>query len=239
VVLPDPLTARIPGRRPVPDVVPDARPRRRTPPPRSARRCRARAVRGAARRRGRRARLLGPRETPRLWERHLLNCAGLASCSSRAASWPTRVRRRPAGRRARRAAPGRHRRARRAAAATRHLPRGGRGRARAADTVVRRARAEELAGALGWTSSSRARGRTAGPARRLVAAAAACGGRLLALKGERPTASWPSSRAALQQAGAVEASVVGVGDASLQTRGAGRRGDPRTRPAAASRRGRR
>jgi 16S rRNA (guanine527-N7)-methyltransferase len=163
--------------------------------------------------------LLGPRETPRLWERHLLNCAGLGELLppgalvadlGSGAGLPGLV-----------------------LAATRPdvpvvlveplLRRATFLEQAVAElglrtTVVRRARAEELAGALEVDVVT---ARAVAPLDRLVGWALPLlhpGGRLLALKGERADAELASSGPALKAAGAVAGEVVEVGDERLLTR---------------------
>ncbi len=162
--------------------------------------------------------LLGPRETPRLWERHLLNCAGPAELLAEgevvldlgsgaglpglvlAALRPdvTVVLVEPL-----------LRRATFLSEAVEQLGLTG--------VVVRRARAEELAGSVLVDVVT---ARAVAPLDRLAGWALPLlhpGGRLLALKGERADGELASSGAALQRAGASGASVVEVGRAELGT----------------------
>ncbi len=162
--------------------------------------------------------LLGPREAPRLWERHLLNCAGAAELLEPgqvvldlgsgaglpgivlAALRPdvTVVLLEPL-----------LRRATFLTEAVEQLWLRG--------VVVRRARAEELAGeVLVDVVTARAVApldRLAGWAMPLLHS----GGRLLALKGERADEELASSGAALRRAGGSNARVVDVGDLGLGT----------------------
>jgi 16S rRNA (guanine527-N7)-methyltransferase len=162
--------------------------------------------------------LLGPRETPRLWERHLLNCAGLADLLEPgsvvadlgsgaglpglvlAALRPdvTVVLVEPLLRRATFLEE---------AVAELELP----------GTLVRRARAEELAGVLLVDAVT---ARAVAPLDRLAGWALPLlhpGGRLLALKGERADSELASSGAALKAAGSAGAEVVEVGAEELGT----------------------
>lgn len=162
--------------------------------------------------------LLGPRETPRLWERHLLNCAGVADLLEPgstvldlgagaglpglviAAARPdvTVVLCEPL-----------LRRATFLTEAVEHLGLGG--------VVVRRARAEELAGALLVDAVT---ARAVAPLDTLAGWAMPLlhpGGRLLALKGEQAADELARSGAALQRAGAAGARVVEVGSAEQGT----------------------
>ena len=85
--------------------------------------------------------------------------------------------------------------------------------------LVRRARAEELAGDLLVDAVT---ARAVAPLDRLAGWALPLlhpGGRLLALKGERADEELQSSGAALRAAGAASAEVVAVGDPALQTEG--------------------
>ncbi len=162
--------------------------------------------------------LLGPREAPRLWDRHLLNCAGLAELLTEgevvldlgsgaglpglvlAALRPdvTVVLAEPL-----------LRRATFLTEAVQHLGLTG--------VVVRRARAEELAGSLLVDVVT---ARAVAPLDRLAGWALPLlhpGGRLLALKGERADSELASSGAALQRAGGAGARVVEVGRDDLGT----------------------
>lgn len=164
--------------------------------------------------------LLGPREAPRLWERHLLNCAGVAELLEPgsvvadvgsgaglpgvvlAAMRPdvTVVLVEPL--------------LRRVTFLEEVVAELG-----LRTAVVRRARAEELAGAL-VVDAVVARAvahldRLAGWSLPLLPA----GGRLLALKGERADSELASAGAALRAAGASQATVVVVGEPALDTAG--------------------
>ena len=164
--------------------------------------------------------LLGPREAPRLWERHLLNSAGPAPLLEEgsvvadlgsgaglpglvlAALRPdvTVVLVEPLLRRA-------------VFLEEVVAELGLRG------VLVRRARAEELAGDLLVDAVT---ARAVAPLDRLAGWALPLlhpGGRLLALKGERADEELQSSGAALRAAGAASAEVVAVGDPALQTEG--------------------
>lgn len=162
--------------------------------------------------------LLGPREAPRLWERHLLNCAGLAELVPEgvvvadlgsgaglpgivlAAMRPdlTVVLLEPLLRRATFLDE---------AVAELGLR----------TTVVRRARAEELTGVLEVDVIT---ARAVAPLDRLTGWALPLlhpGGRLLALKGERADAELATAGKALHTAGAVSSEVVEVGEERLST----------------------
>ena len=163
--------------------------------------------------------LLGPREAPRIWERHLLNCAGLAELIAEGeevldlgsgAGLPGLVLAalrpdlqivlvEPLLRRATFL---------REAVEALGL----------AGVAVRRARAEELVGAvLVDVVTARAVApldRLAGWGLPLVRP----GGRVLALKGDRADAELAQSRDALLRAGAAGARVLAVGDEGLATR---------------------
>ena len=164
--------------------------------------------------------LIGPRETPRLWERHLLNCAGVAELLEPgqvvvdlgsgaglpgivlAAMRPdvTLVLVEPLLRRAT------FLEEVVAELALRTV-------------VVRRARAEELAGKL---QVDVVVARAVAPLDRLAGWALPLlgpGGRLLALKGERADGELASSGAALKAAFAESAEVVVVGDQAQETAG--------------------
>ncbi len=183
--------------------------------------------------------LLGPREAPRLWERHLLNCAALAELVEPgqvvadlgsgaglpgvvlAAMRPdvTVVLIEPLLRRA---------------TFLQEVV----GELELRTVVVRRARAEELAGTLAVdVVTARAvapLGRLAGWALPLLHR----GGRLLAVKGERADSELAGAGAALQAAGASAAQVVTVGDGLTQARVVvvtrADRAVPPARPAAAA-----
>ena len=192
--------------------------------------------------------LVGPRETPRLWERHLLNCAGLAELVEPdqvvldlgagaglpglvlAAQRPdlTVVLVEPLLRRATYLTE---------AVEALGLPR----------VLVRRARAEELAGELVVDVVT---ARAVAPLERLAGWALPLlrpGGRLLALKGERADAEFAESGGALRRAGASSARLVQVGDEDVQTlarvvvveRGAAAAPTPRPSARAAANRSRR
>jgi 16S rRNA (guanine527-N7)-methyltransferase len=162
--------------------------------------------------------LLGPREAPRLWERHLLNCAGLGDLLEPghvvadlgsgaglpglvlAALRPdvTFVLVEPLLRRATFLEQ---------AVAELGLR----------TVVVRRARAEELARTLAVDVVT---ARAVAPLDRLAGWALPLlrpGGRLLALKGERADAELAGAGDALQRAGARDAAVVEVGTSDLST----------------------
>ena len=164
--------------------------------------------------------LLGPRETPRLWERHLLNCAGLAELVEPdqvlldlgsgaglpglvlAALRPdlTVVLVEPLLRRATFL---------QEAVAALELT----------QVVVRRARAEELAGSLLVDVVT---ARAVAPLDKLVGWGLPLlrpDGRLLALKGERADEELAASGPAITAAGGTAARVVEVGDAALSTLG--------------------
>jgi len=162
--------------------------------------------------------LLGPREAPRLWERHLLNCAGLAELVEPdqvvldlgsgaglpglvlAALRPdlTVVLVEPLLRRATFLSE---------AVVALELP----------QVVVRRARAEELAGTLLVDVVT---ARAVAPLDRLAAWGLPLlrpGGRLLALKGERADSELAESGNAITAAGGTDGRVVEVGDEALST----------------------
>jgi 16S rRNA (guanine527-N7)-methyltransferase len=162
--------------------------------------------------------LIGPRETPRLWERHLLNCAGLAELLvpgetvadvGSGAGLPgvvlaalrpdvTVVLVEPL--------------LRRAAFLQEVVDELG-----LRTAVVRRARAEELAGSLVVDAVV---ARAVAPLDRLVGWTLPLlrpGGRLLALKGERADTELVDAAEAVRAAGGSDAEVVGVGEAGRQT----------------------
>lgn len=162
--------------------------------------------------------LVGPRETPRLWDRHLLNCAGLAELVEpgavvldlgSGAGLPGLV---LAAQRPDLSIVLVEPLLRRATYLTEAVE--------ALDlrsVVVRRARAEELAGEVVVDVVT---ARAVAPLDRLAGWALPLlrpGGRLLAQKGERAEAELSESRAALRRAGASSASVVLVGDEAVQT----------------------
>lgn len=157
--------------------------------------------------------LLGPREAPRLWDRHLLNCAALSDLVAPgavvldlgsgaglpglviAARRPdlTVVLVEPLLRRATFL---------REVVDVLGLP----------SVVVRRARAEELAGSM---SVDVVTARAVAPLDRLVGWSLPLlhpGGRLLALKGDRADQELADTRHAVQRAGGVDARVVDVGE---------------------------
>ncbi|MGB8652842.1 MAG: 16S rRNA (guanine(527)-N(7))-methyltransferase RsmG [Mycobacteriales bacterium] len=162
--------------------------------------------------------LLGPRETPRLWERHLLNCAGLSELVAdgevvldlgSGAGLPGVV-----------LALARpdvqvvlveslQRRATFLSEAVASLG--------LTNTLVRRARAEELHGKVEVDVVT---ARAVAPVDRLAGWALPLlrpGGRLLALKGEQAGAELELARPVLARLGAVSSSVVEVGDERLHT----------------------
>lgn len=192
--------------------------------------------------------LVGPRETPRLWERHLLNCAGLAELVEpdqvvldlgAGAGLPGLV---LAAQRPDLSVVLVEPLLRRATYLTEAVEALG-----LHQVLVRRARAEELAGELVVDVVT---ARAVAPLERLAGWALPLlrpGGRLLALKGERAVAELAESGGALRRAGASSASVVQVGDEVAQTlarvvvveRGAAAPVTPRPSARAAERRSRR
>ena len=162
--------------------------------------------------------LVGPRETPRLWERHLLNCAGLAELVEPG----TTVLDLGSGA----GLPGLVMAAQRpdlTVVLVEPLLRRATYLSEAVDALgleqvqVRRARAEELAGQVEVDVVT---ARAVAPLDRLAGWALPLlrtGGRLLALKGERADAELAESGAALKRAGAASSSVVQVGDEQTHT----------------------
>lgn len=162
--------------------------------------------------------LLGPREAPRLWERHLLNCAGLADLVAdgdvvldlgSGAGLPGIVlaAQRPEVR----------------VLLVEPLQRRAAFLVEVVDTLglpnveVRRARAEDLAGSI---SVDIVTARAVAPLDRLAAWALPLlvpGGRLLALKGDRADGELAAGRAALRRIGGMRARVEQVGRAELAT----------------------
>jgi len=162
--------------------------------------------------------LVGPRETPRLWERHLLNCAGLSELVEAGASvldlgsgagLPGLV---LAAQRPDLTVVLVEPLLRRATYLTEAVE------ALGLDHVqVRRARAEELAGQVQVDVVT---ARAVAPLDRLAGWALPLlrpGGRLLALKGERADAELAASGAALKSAGAASSAVVQVGADDVHT----------------------
>ncbi|MCW2723938.1 MAG: rRNA methyltransferase [Frankiales bacterium] len=162
--------------------------------------------------------LIGPRETPRLWERHILNCAGLADLPDEGdtvldlgsgAGLPGLVLalRRPDIEVV--LVEALQRRATFLAEAVEHLG--------LTNVTVRRARGEELVGTIEVDVVT---ARAVAPLERLGGWALPLlrsHGRLLALKGEQADAELAAARPALRKAGAVEAEVVMVGNAEQLT----------------------
>ncbi len=162
--------------------------------------------------------LLGPRETPRLWERHVLNCAGLSELVQdgqtvldlgSGAGLPGLV--------LAAARPGVTvvlcepllRRAAFLSEAVGHLG--------LTSVVVRRARAEELAGKVVVDAVT---ARAVAPLEKLAGWALPLvgpGGRLLALKGEQAQAELDQAGPALRRLGAARSEVVPVGTADHGT----------------------
>lgn len=157
--------------------------------------------------------LLGPREAPRLWERHLLNCAALADLVppgqvvldlGSGAGLPGLV---LAARRPDLTVVLVEPLLRRATFLSEVVSALG-----VSGVVVRRARAEELAGKLLVDVVT---ARAVAPLDRLAGWALPLlppGGRLLAVKGERADEELAQSRDALQRAGGADARVVDVGE---------------------------
>jgi 16S rRNA (guanine527-N7)-methyltransferase len=162
--------------------------------------------------------LIGPREVPRLWERHLLNCAGLTELVPEGqvvvdlgsgAGLPGLViaLRRPDLRVV--LVESLQRRAAFLSECVAELG--------LTNTEVRRARAEELHGRL---SVDVVTARAVAPLDRLAGWALPLlpkGGRLLAMKGERADAELATARPVLTRLGALASSVVDVGSADLGT----------------------
>lgn len=164
--------------------------------------------------------LLGPREVPRLWERHLLNCAGLSELVAdgevvldlgSGAGLPGLVLalQRPDVQVV--LVESLQRRATFLSECVEALG--------LRNTVVRRARAEELHGKVEVDVVT---ARAVAPVDRLAGWALPLlreGGRLLALKGEQAAAELEIARPVLARLGAVSSSVVEVGASELHTQG--------------------
>lgn len=162
--------------------------------------------------------LLGPREAPRLWERHLLNCAGLTALLPEGsvvldlgsgAGLPGLV---LALQRPDLALVLVEPLLRRSTFLTEAVSALG-----LRSVVVRRDRAEQLAGSVEVDAVV---ARAVAPVDRLAGWALPLlrsGGRLLALKGEQAAAELDSARPALHRLGAVASEVVEVGAAELLT----------------------
>jgi 16S rRNA (guanine527-N7)-methyltransferase len=162
--------------------------------------------------------LIGPRETPRLWERHLLNCAGLSLLVEdgqvvldlgSGAGLPGLVLaiQRPEVQVV--LVESLQRRATFLSEAVEHLG--------LRNTLVRRARAEELHGKLEVDVVT---ARAVAPVDRLAGWALPLlrpGGRLLALKGEQATTELAAAGPVLHRLGATASSVVEVGSEELGT----------------------
>ncbi len=162
--------------------------------------------------------LLGPRETPRLWERHLLNCAGLSALIEdgqvvldlgSGAGLPGLVLalQRPGVQVV--LVESLQRRATFLSEAVESLG--------LRNTLVRRARAEELAGKLEVDVVT---ARAVAPVDRLAGWALPLlgrGGRLLALKGEQAAVELAAAGPVLHRLGAAASSMVEVGSVELGT----------------------
>jgi 16S rRNA (guanine527-N7)-methyltransferase len=162
--------------------------------------------------------LLGPREVPRIWERHLLNCAGLAELVEEGqvvldlgsgAGLPGIVLalQRPEVQVV--LVESLQRRATFLSECVEELG--------LRNTLVRRARAEELHGKVVVDVVT---ARAVAPLERLAGWAlplVRAGGRLLAVKGEQAESELAVARASLARLGALASSVVEVGEAGLGT----------------------